>query len=114
MCSPGIPAVSLTFIFVTEWSEDPAGLPHDSHFRALNCAHVPPLEHCLVHLLYVLYLRDVHCSRHARVGPEIQEVCDGLQNLLVVQQLIVTLLSEIRGTWDPAVPKVNRRSSVTR
>ncbi len=31
-----------------------------------------------------------------------------------VQQLIDALVSEIRGTWDPAVPKVNRRLSVTR
>ena len=114
MCSPGIPAVSLTFIFVTEWSEDPAGLPHDSHFRAFDRGHIFTLKQRRLHLFCMLYFRDVHCSRCTRVGSEVQEVRADLHNLLLAHQLMASLVSEIRGTWDPAVPKVNRRLSVTR
>ena len=112
--SSGVLAIFLTIAVLAGRREDPAGLPHDSHFRAFDRGHIFTLKQRRLHLFCMLYFRDVHCSRCTRVGSEVQEVRADLHNLLLAHQLIATLVSEIRGTWDPAVPKVNRRLSVTR
>lgn len=66
----------------------------------------------------MLHLCDVYCPRGLGVGTALQEVRTAVSAsyLVVVRIHEIDALpcSEIRGTWDPAVPKVNRRFSFSR